>query len=642
MNMPFAAWNRPSFALSQLSTLLQQTFPDEISVGVHHANVDFAERFGAAAYESITDQLEHLHSGIGDWLFRGIAFPDAPDNSDEYFRRFYRGERWAAFRELIHEQRAEIRQTCLEVIDRYDLASADLVGFTSMFAQTGANLAIAALLKEANPRIITVMGGANCEAPMGAVLAQRCHNLDYLFSGPALQTFPQLLRMVLDDRLADADELPGVLSRRNCTDPRFRKAIGPNRDIDDLLEPDYSSFLGALDAHPELLAQSDAETTLFFETSRGCWWGERSHCTFCGLNGQSMTYGSMRSDLAVEQFRRLFQHAPRIKAFYCTDNVMPRHYPKEVFTRLDPPAADSYVYYEVKLPLSRQDLATMARAGVTTVQPGVEAIATSTLKLMGKGTTAFQNIQFLKNCCEYGITPDWNLLIGFPGEQPEVYEKYLADLPMLRHLPPPHGVYLVRFDRFSPYFNKAAEYGLQLRPMDYYGLIYPFPETEIADIAYFFADSSLTAYQIESAKHHDALRQLVTQWQAGRLQPGGEPRQLRLVETDGFSIVDSRLDPARVHEVDAVTARLIRRLASPARPAQLRTTWPEGPADLDGRLAWLRERDMLFTEGDKVLSLVLDEHEREESPAVAAATGAGSAPAPLLTITRGRPDRSAG
>ena len=34
------------------------------------------------------------------------------------------------------------------------------------------------------------------------------------------------------------------------------------------------------------------------ETSRGCWWGERSHCTFCGLNGMGMTYRSKNSVLA--------------------------------------------------------------------------------------------------------------------------------------------------------------------------------------------------------------------------------------------------------------------------------------------------------------------------------------------------------
>ena len=26
---------------------------------------------------------------------------------------------------------------------------------------------------------------------------------------------------------------------------------------------------------------------ILFESARGCWWGEKQHCTFCGLNGSS-------------------------------------------------------------------------------------------------------------------------------------------------------------------------------------------------------------------------------------------------------------------------------------------------------------------------------------------------------------------
>ena len=32
------------------------------------------------------------------------------------------------------------------------------------------------------------------------------------------------------------------------------------------------------------------QPSVFVETSRGCWWGERMHCTFCGLNGATMAY----------------------------------------------------------------------------------------------------------------------------------------------------------------------------------------------------------------------------------------------------------------------------------------------------------------------------------------------------------------
>ena len=30
--------------------------------------------------------------------------------------------------------------------------------------------------------------------------------------------------------------------------------------------------------------------TLFLEGSRGCWWGEKHACAFCGLNGRVNVY----------------------------------------------------------------------------------------------------------------------------------------------------------------------------------------------------------------------------------------------------------------------------------------------------------------------------------------------------------------
>ncbi|MGW1917667.1 RiPP maturation radical SAM C-methyltransferase [Streptomyces sp. NPDC002076] len=616
VNMPFAAWNRPSFALGQLATVIRRELGSDVSVDVNYLNLDFAEYLGISAYESITEKLEHLHTGVGDWLFREIAFPDAADNSDKYFRRFYRGDEWDEFRDLIRERRAGLREMCLDLIDRHRLAEADVVGFTSMFAQNGANIAMAQLIKERNPDVVTIMGGANCEVPMGAVLAERVPALDYVFSGPSLDTLVAFMKYRVADRLAEADEIPGILSQRNCRDPRFRKSIGADHDIDDLLLPDYDSFFAALTEHPRLTETNPAGPTLFFETSRGCWWGERSHCTFCGLNGQSMNYRSMDPEKAVEQFNWLFGFASQCSSLYCTDNVLPRSYPREVLSRLSTPP-DVSIYYEVKLPLSRSDMATMATAGVNIVQPGIEALATSTLKLMGKGTTVFQNLQFLKNCVEYGIEPDWNLLIGFPGEPASVYEKYRQDLPLLSHLPPPHGVYTVRFDRFSPYFNRREEYGLDLYPMDYYGLIYPFNGEDLADLAYFFADHSLAPYQIHSAEHHDALRDLVAQWREAWQEHGGRTalRELRLVEDgpDGWTIYDSRFDTLLTHRVDAATRDLLHRLTSPVRRDQLLKGWSGGPDDLDRRLAWLREQGMLFTEGDRMLGLVLGEFEPGEA-----------------------------
>ncbi|CAM5721617.1 RiPP maturation radical SAM protein 1 OS=Streptomyces alboniger OX=132473 GN=CP975_33855 PE=4 SV=1 [Streptomyces alboniger] len=528
------------------------------------------------------------------------------------------GARWADFRERILSARDGLRDFCEELIDRHRLAEVDIVGFSSMFAQHVPSIALARLIKERSPRTLVVLGGANCEAPMGSVVAEQVQAVDFVFSGPALNTFGEFLRCVLDEDLERADAVPGILSERNCRDPRFRKAIGADRDIDDFFLPDYDSFFEALEGHPELRRTGTSKPMLFFETSRGCWWGQRSHCTFCGLNGQSMDFRSMAPDLAIRQFEWLFGFAPAYTSLFCTDNVMPRNYTRDVFPRLAPPPG-AEIFYEVKLPLSRQDLRAMTDAGVTVVQPGIEALSSSTLKLMGKGTTAFQNLQFLKNCEEFGIKPEWNLLIGFPGEGPEVYRKYVEELRDFVHLVPPHGVYMVRFDRFSPYFKRSDEYGLDLKPVDYYSLTYPFDNSALADLAYFFADQNLAPYMLDAVEWHDELSGLITQWRAARSgEDGAARRELRLVAGDNgrLTVRDSRSGVLQERPVDAATGRLLRRLSSPAKPEQLARDWPQGPDDLRRRLDTLTEHRYLFTENGRVMSLVLTgaDGETEEPP----------------------------
>src|SRR5262249_26320575 len=143
----------------------------------------------------------------------------------------------------------------------------------------------------------------------------------------------------------------------------------------------------------------------------------------------------------------------------------------------------------------------------------------------------------------YSVKAFWNLLVGFPGEPEEVYKKYYDDLPLLLHLQPPSGAFPVRFDRFSPYYTRAQEYGLKLNPCEFYEMIYPFPKSDLADLAYFFADANYRAPYIEStARWLGKLRERIAHWHLRweqrdrRLKPELTIRQRRGAEV----VYDSR------------------------------------------------------------------------------------------------------
>ena len=333
-----------------------------------------------------------------------------------------------------------------------------------------------------------------------------------------------------------------------------------------------------------------------------------------------MGYRSMSADNALRQFDSVLRHAPWCTHYSCTDNIMPMDYLNEVFPRLTPPPGVS-IFYEVKVGLDQQDFQVMAQAGVTEIQPGIEALNTGTLKLMRKGTSVFQNIQLLKNCVRYGIKPSWNLLIGFPREPRSTYEKYVGDLPLLSHLPPPDGCFPVRFDRYSPYFNEAADYGFDLHPVDHYRLTYPFPEEDLDNLAYYFQDRGLGDYMLAAALWSRKLGGMVERWNQ-LWSEGAEPPCLRL-ERDGAAgtIYDSRSGHQQTYRLDAPSVTLLEHLDRPVRMDRLAGALPA----LVGRLDQLRDRGLLLFEGERMMSVVLTD------------TGADPMPRPRRTVVGGRP-----
>jgi ribosomal peptide maturation radical SAM protein 1 len=179
--------------------------------------------------------------------------------------------------------------------------------------------------------------------------------------------------------------------------------------------------------------------------------------------------------------------------------------------------------YEMKTNLTRGQVETLLEAGLSAAQLGIETFLTPVLKRIGKGANALANVQALKWFSEAGIEVKWNLLYGFPGENPDDY-RWLADfLPSLAHLAPPIAVGRVRLDRFSPYFERPGDFGmLNPRANRAFGYVYPFPQDVLDRLAYYyefdFADGRdpprYAAGMLEAARQWTESAGLVTlrQW----------------------------------------------------------------------------------------------------------------------------------
>lgn len=623
INMPFASIHVPSFALTQLEAVVKRKLAERVSVEVFYLNHDCARYIGIKPY----DYLSIVPKGtlMGEHFFRHVAFPELPDNTDEFFRRFYphQDEQTQKLKRIVQEKRQGAERFLDELIDRYCLDQANIVGFTSSYIQSVACFAMARKLKERVPGIIIVMGGANCEAPMGDAIVKNVESIDFVFSGPALKSFPEFVGYCLDREMDKCHRIAGVFSKENRMlwppgiaaddqpdDDIYVAPTGQDLDINTRIELDYDAFL---ESHDRNFFNEGVVKILLYETSRGCWWAERSKCTFCGLNGLNAHYQAMSPERAIEQFKYLFErYASRCSYFWSVDNIMPKDYPEKVFARLDTPQ-QVVITCHMKTNLDEGDLEKLSRAGVKGFQPGLESLNTSMLKLMGKGTTAFGNLRFLMHCMLHDIYPLWNMLLGFPDQKREAaeaaYRKYVRDMPLLVHLPPPFAVFPLRIDRYSHYFYNAERYGLDLRPYEATRLIYPFDEGVLSEMAYCFVDEGNfnAEYFRPVLKWIDKIRSgMEAWWRRWHGQDQSILPQLFFEEgVQSFVVYDSRSGQAIRHQVGDVGKQVLMHLTQPKRIADLAADLAHLAAfDPNRTIAFLQERGLVFQEEDRYMSLV--------------------------------------
>lgn len=624
VNMPFATADIPSLALTQLKSVAEKELGDRVSCDILYLNLDFLNFLGTKLFHAIAVAIQANTSGLGDWFFSADAFPDKPDDPEVYLTRHFSEQRaeLGELKQQMLNKRRVVGQFLRSLIDRYRLTDYSMVGFTTMFSQNVGSIAMAKALKKRRPEMVTVMGGANCETPMGAVLCKNVPEIDFIFSGPALHSFPKLIGHLLAGEEDECHRMPGVLTQRKLgeTSPGQWREIGQELDIEVEVPLEYKDFFSAFDSK---VRDAALRPKIPFETSRGCWWGERSHCTFCGLNGMTMKYRAMSPAKALAQFQRLFEkYSSRAVVFESVDNILPREYLMDVLPHLETPE-HAILFYEVKADLKEWEIATLSKARVKHIQPGIEALNTTTLKLMKKGTTSFQNLKFLMHCRHYGIMPLWNLLVGFPLEPEEVYEKYYRDIPLLTHLDPPSGAHPVRFDRYSPYHKLAAEYGLKLRPADFYGMIYPFPQEDLEHLAYFFRDEDFQApYITSTAKWLGRLRERISHWHARWQQgkEGGLKPDLRFKEDGegGWLVYDSRSGKVVEHRIGAQGLRVLQALTQQHKLSRLVEKLPGlSLEEVTQEVEALQKLGLLFEENGMYLSIVLRPEGATEMPLAA-------------------------
>lgn len=547
---PFQPLIISSLAIAQLATLLRSR---NIICEESYLHFAFARIIGKEKYNKITDAGSGLK---GELLFAESLYgTPADEHTARELDSIYGSS------ETRSKAINDLANVAMGVVEA---AQPELIGMTTSFNQMLPALWLAKLIKERFPQVSIVLGGASCSDPMGQRILDAYPDVNYVVSGYGEQALLSLA-------LGYQPEVP--LLRGHQSPP-----------LDDLPIPEYERYLrdaGEFSKEPTL--------SIAFESSRGCWWGQKNHCTFCGLNGVEMHFTSKSSDRVVKEVRTLWEKYG--KHLFATDTIMAREHLKTVIPELGRFDSRPALFYEVKSNMSEADIAALRQANAVTLQPGIESLNTRLLGLLKKGVSTIRNLALLKWCRERGINVMWNLLCAVPGERPEDYDQQLLLFDKIPHFQPPHSVNPVRIDRFSPYFEDYAGYGWErIEPFAEYRILHPsFDDAALMDVAYHFHGIG----GVVPGSYLKRLRSATAEWKERFQANDGlfyDPEK-GLVRNEGHNGIRYGLDPNLMKIVE---------LTHDVTPVERVLTEAKTHRSI---LEQLTKVGILYMEGDKVLNL---------------------------------------
>lgn len=616
VNMPFAALARPSIALGLIDGYLKQA---GISSQVIYANLLLAEKTGVR-YTDMIEKINHENL-CGEWIFSRVAFPDMDDNTDDYMALF--PDMNPNLKTLICQYRRYATRFIHELADSIVQESPAIVACSSTFQQNCGSLALLRVIKQKQPDIITMMGGANCEGVMGKAVSRCFDWVDYVFSGECDNVIVDIVEQLIEGKQLPTGSFDGIISRidQPVASDAATTSVAPRATVDDMSSvgmPNYDDYFQTIQRNQ---LHREIQPGLLLETSRGCWWGVKKHCTFCGLNGTNMQYRAKSEAKVLHEAEAMFERYG-ITSFEVVDNIMPASYITGLMHSLKAQGTPYSFFYETKSNLKKAQMQAMAEGGVRWIQAGIESLHDDFLALIDKGVSAVHNVATLKWCASYDVRIFWNMLACAPGEKDAWYQEMADWLPLIAHLPAPRQKMIkIRYARFSPYFERADDYGLRMTPLTSYAYIYPVSDADLHDLAYFFQSDTgedHATYSLETSfaftgDGRTQFNDVLDIWLNQHWQDECPPRLDMTCDAGVITITDSRpVATAAVHRLTGLAADIYQQCESPISHDRLMRQLAAGSAatadEVNACLEQLISAKLILMLSGRYLSLAVEDY----------------------------------
>ena len=601
ISTPWPFFDRPSIQLGTLKAFLNQHLP-HLSIDAHHAYLKIAQALGYSLYQQIGER-----SWIAECPYAALLHPNRMDIVGRFWRRKARGAP-SLLSQNFKDLCRRIEAASHSIIDTEPWERYFLIGFSICLAQLTSSLYFIREIKRCAPHIPIVVGGSACSGPLGRSLLKGEKSIDYVIGGEGELPLLQLVRKILDggDPTHVAD-IPGLVHKDNTSTEITRQQVP---GLDALPIPDYTDYLRILKSSPPGHAFMPR---LPMEMSRGCWWRKKTRsntregCAFCNLNLQWTGYRRKSAVRTVLEIKSLVNRHQLLSIFFM-DNLLPAKGLESLFHDIQHLGMDLQMYSEIRADTPVSVLEAMGKAGMREVQVGIEALSTSLLKKLNKGTTAMDNLEIMKNC-EHARFPNLtgNLIFRFPGSDDHDVAETLENLIFAFPFRPLNGVPLW-LGYGSPLRHNPARHGIRLTGNHpHYKHLFPKEDFE----KFTFPMQGYHGGVREQKRLWEPVRKRLREWRKFYHGMHGEPGfQPILSYRDGknFLVIHKRRlnhDPM-THRLKATSRAIYLFCETQRSMGEIVARFPRfGEEQIAPFLRMMVEKRVMFHEGDRYLSLAV-------------------------------------
>ncbi len=588
--MPWPLFNRPSIQLGVLKGHLRKVWP-ELEVKTFHPYLHLAQTIGFTLYHRLSET-----SWVAEALTAALLFPEKTPDIERLLQKLIRNRGFSFdFTELIQK----IKGALEDYLGGINWEKYQAVGFSVCLNQLTSSLWAARWLKERHPRLPVIFGGSGCAEEMGRSLLALFPFIDFVINGEGEIPLTGLLRHLL---LGEKRPSKGLFFRQ---DGRIIGGGSEELAPEELPSPIYEDYLREVSSLPP---EKRFFPLICLEASRGCWWFK---CRFCNLNLQWKGFRRKPLPRVLQEVRA---HARAgLLDFAFVDNCLAVKDSLALFAALARDRVDYRFFAELRAVYRRQDYHLLRQGGLTWVQIGIEALSTSLLRRLNKGTTALDNVAAMRHCEEAGLHLEGNLILEFPSSTEEEVQETLKHLDFVFPFRPLNTVsFWLGYG--SPVFRNPKAFGLRaVYPHPYYQALFPeWVREKLVPLAWAYRGD-----RKKQKKIWKPVREKVALWK-NRYTELTKTRGPLLSYRDGkhFILIRQVLPTGQVlhHRLSGASREIYLFLRDIRSLREVRERFDVLPSDrLEAFLRDLEHKKLIFREAERAIALAIHRDHLEES-----------------------------